>query len=324
MKRRVPAFVAGAACALFAGCAAPLENLDLEPRSGGSLSGAAADAARADQAGQEAEAVPALVARVAGREIGAGELLASLLGRQPDMVREHLELLVSERLADLEAQRLGLQLDYDEFERRCDDVLAELESGLPGGIELDAWIAGSLGLDPARFRQRLKGDVLRELVTERVVRSWTLTHEHARIRLITAAPGDGEALAARLAAGENFAAVARDASLGPAPELGGLVPFLPRAEGAPLSALAFRAEIGAVEGPFELAPGAGDVLLLVESRSDPLPENWERLGPEVEASLGDQPVTDEEFLFWQVSLEELYDVELTPFYDLVDEPLPRG
>ena len=250
--------------------------------------------------------------------------MSSLLGRQPDLVREHLELLVSQQLADLEAQRLGLQLDYDAYEQRCEDVLSELEAGLPRGIELDAWVAGSLGLDPARFRQRLKGDVLRELVTERVVRAWTLTHEHARIRLITAAPGDGPAIAARLAAGESFAAVARDASLGPAPELGGLVPFLPRAEGAPLSALAFRAELGVVEGPFQLAPGSGDVLLLVESRSDPLPESWERLGPTVELSLGEQPVTDEEFLFWQVSQEELYDVELTPFYRLVDEPLPRG
>ncbi|MHC4377704.1 MAG: hypothetical protein ACYS26_13970, partial [Planctomycetota bacterium] len=235
---RVRGVVLSATLGLGASCAAPLEDLDLQPRAGGQLAGAAADASRDAAQDANAEPKPALVARVAGREIGAGELLGSLLGRQPDLVREHLELLVSEQLADLEAQRLGLQLDYDAYEQRCDDVLAELEAGLPRGIELDAWIAGNLGLDPARFRQRLKGDVLRELVTERVVRAWTLTHEHARIRLITAAPGDGPAIAARLEAGEPFAAVAREASLGPAPELGGLVPFLPRAEGAPLSALA--------------------------------------------------------------------------------------
>jgi hypothetical protein len=324
MNARPFAILGVAALALAAACAAPLEDLDLQPREGGQLAEAVAQAKRGGSTGDAPEPKAALVARVAGRDVGAGDLLRSLLGRQPDMVREHLELLVSEQLADLEAQRLGLQLDYDAYDRRCDEVLAELEAGLPRGIELDAWIEGSLGLDPARFRQRLKGDVLRELVTERVVRSWTLTHEHARIRLITAAPGDGPAVAARLADGEPFAQVAREASLGPAPELGGLVPFLPRAEGAPLSALAFRAEIGAVEGPFELAPGSGDVLLMVESRSEPLPENWERLGPAVEASLAEQPVTDEEFLFWQVSLEELYDVELAPFYELVDEPLPRG
>ena len=232
-----------AALCFGSSCAAPLEDLDLQPRAGGPIAAGGAEAAREATPNLTAEPKPALVARVAGRELGAGELLSSLLGRQPDLVREHLELLVSQQLADLEAQRLGLQLDYDAYEQRCEDVLSELEAGLPRGIELDAWVAGSLGLDPARFRQRLKGDVLRELVTERVVRAWTLTHEHARIRLITAAPGDGPAIAARLAAGESFAAVARDASLGPAPELGGLVPFLPRAEGAPLSALAFRAEL---------------------------------------------------------------------------------
>lgn len=306
---------------LASSCAAPLEDLDLKPRV---TEAPLADPEGASAEGSDSNLNTTPIARVSGREITSGELLASLLGRQPDLVREHLELLVSERLADLEAQRLGLQLDYDAFEERCDAVLDELAAGLPGGADLDVWITNNLGLDPTRFRQRLRGDVLRELVTERVVRAWTLTHEHARVRLITAPTGAGGDLAERLAGGEAFAAVAREASLGPAPELGGLVPFLPRAEGAPLSALAFRATIGEVEGPFELAPGAGDVLLLVESRSAPLLEDWATLGPQVEDSLLGQPVTDEEFLFWQVSLEELYDVDLTPFYEVVDEPLPRG
>ena len=46
------------------------------------------------------------------------------------------------------------------------------------------------------------------------------------------------------------------------------------------------------------------------------------MGPVVEASLLQDPMVDEEFLYWRLAMERYYGIDMAPFYELVDEPGP--
>jgi hypothetical protein len=263
------------------------------------------------------------LALVGGRPIRASELLETWLQRDSPALKRSLNLLIGGRLAQLEATRLGLQLPPPLVAERFEAHLEEFRSSFLGeGENLDDFLREQLDLDPVRYRERLRADTVRELVTERVVRAHSLGNEHARVRiLVVAAPGEAEALLARLRDGADFAELAREHSLDRTGERGGLLPFVARSERAPLSRLAFATPLGEVGGPVEL--GGAQVLLLVEARPAPLAGDWSDLGVAVEDSLLSETVTDEEFLVWQLAMERRYGVDVRPFYDLVHEPFDQ-
>jgi len=142
-------------------------------------------------AGQEAAAVDLqasadpLMASVGGRPVYASDLLESLLQRDSGGLKRALNLLIGSRLAQIEADALGLRIPPSMVEQRLAEHLSEFESAyLRPGESLDEFVRYQLDLDPTRFRDRLKDDTVREIVTERVVRAWSLATEHARVRVI--------------------------------------------------------------------------------------------------------------------------------------------
>lgn len=265
-------------------------------------------------------AVDAVLAYAGGREVLASELLETWLQRDSPALKTTLNLLIGARLAQVEADRLGLAVPPALLAERSAQHRATFEASyLREGESLEQFIRQQLDLDPGRFLERLREDTLRELVTERVVRAHTLAGEHARVRLIVVADEQQlEAAQSALATGEEFAAVAERISLDATAERGGLVPYLARTERAPLARLAFRTPVGAVSEP--LALEGATVLLLVEARPEPRLGRWRDVGLAVEESLLDEPVSEEEFLVWQLAMEARHGVDLAPFHAYLNEP----
>lgn len=257
-----------------------------------------------------------ILARIGGREILTSDLLEGLLFHEGDLLRIELNLLIGSALAKLEAERLGLRLDAAVVDERASTNLGEfVRRNVPEGSSLEEFLKGRMGVEPELFRSRLRNNTVREIVTERVVRAHTLSNEFARVRILVADSEGAAEAESRFAAGEDFELLVRELSRDATAERGGLLPFLGRTERSPISNLAFRTPVGELGGPLEL--GGATILLKVEVRPEPLQGDWEALSDAVLASLAADRVGEEEFVFWQVSMERRYTVDLAPMRELL-------
>lgn len=262
----------------------------------------------------------AVVAVVGDRAIMASELLAGLRQRDARLLNFHLNLLVGERLAQIAAERIGVLLDDDLVDSRAAAAEAAFVAELDGA-PLEKVLRDELGVDPAAFRRRLSADARRELLTERVVRAWTLAQDTARVRILVASSAEVARATERFAAGESFAALASELSRDPTGAIGGLVPYVVRSERSRLARLAFRTEAGALGGPFELEDEGLELIVFVESFATGMDGVWSDVAPLVEASLLASEVSEEEYLQWQVAMEAAYFVDLGPISRLLGESL---
>lgn len=302
------------AAPLFVGCAAD----------GGGTSRTRPLAPRPAPATAERAEPKALLVRVGSRDIDAADLLAQWLQRDSPSLWNQLNLLIAGELARLEAERRKVEIDPLEVERRLAAHLGALRAlwleRYPGQ-SFDAVLRDRLQMDPQRFRQRLRDETARELVSERVVRLHTLTSRRVSLSVLAAKDADtAQALAERVRQGEDFAALAKAHSIDPSAERGGRLPDLTYNQDAPLVRRAFAARVGRVDGPFVL--GGRHVLLLVHGRLEARDGDWPEHGEEVLASLALDPVGESEFVAWQVEAERRWPVDVGPLLDLLGEPPP--
>jgi hypothetical protein len=262
----------------------------------------------------------ALVAYVGDRPIMASELLAGLRQRDARLLNFHLNLLVGERLAQIAAERIGVVLDDALVDARASAAEAAFVAELDGA-PLEQVLREELGVDPAAFRRRLADDARRELLTERVVRAWTLAQDTARVRILVATAPEVARATERFRAGESFAALASELSRDPTGANGGLVPFVVKSDRSRLARLAFRTEAGALGGPFELEDEGLELLVFVESFASGVSGPWSDVAALVEASLVASEVSEEEYLQWQVAMEAAHFVDLGPISRLLGEDL---
>ena len=259
-----------------------------------------------------------VLGRVGRLELTAADLISGLSHRQGDILRGEINRAIGERLARQEAARIGLRLDPQEVDRRSAAHLGQFaREVVPEGVELEDFVRQVMQRDPAAFRAAIGKDTLGEMVIERVVRAFTLGQEHARVRMLVADQPTVDAARQRLDAGEDFIALIGELSRDPSAKDGGLIPFLINAPQSPLANLVFLAPIGEVSGPLDSEDGR-TVLVRVEERPEPLVGDWPAVGSGVEESLSETPVSEGEFLFWQIEMENRYQVDLAALSDLLD------
>ncbi|MDP6369388.1 MAG: peptidylprolyl isomerase [Planctomycetota bacterium] len=266
----------------------------------------------------------ATIALVAGQAVGAGELIAFWFQRDPAGVREMLEQLALSRLVMAEASRLGMVLAPEPVEAAWRSSLAELDRRIAReapGTDTEDYIREFMGREPSTFREGLRQEILLEALASRVVRAWMLCEERSRVRVIvTKTEEDMDAVRTALAAGGDFAELARKHSQEESAADGGLLPPIVHSQTV-LSRLAFLTEVGEVGGP--VGEQGSLMLIRVEERPTPLEmdADWSVLGPAVEASLASNPVQDPEYWQWKEAIGRRYEVDFSPILDLVGEPV---
>ncbi len=279
-----------------------------------------AEAGPAPAPATAADAADPVVAHVAGRALRVSELLSQWMYSDSFAVREQLDNLAVGHLVVVEATRLGARLDPDlattAYERGVQAIEKEIQTKRPG-MSLDRYVDQVLGLDPIRYRERLRDDALRSLLGERVVRAWLLQNEHAFLRVIVVqSEAEIQAAQADLSAGKTFEEVARLRSKDASAKDGGRIAPIVRGD-TPIGRLAFATDPGSVGGP--VAENGAWLLARVEKRGGPVAGDWTKLGPAVEASLSDQGVDRLELEQWRKAMRERYEVDLKPFLRLVGE-----
>ncbi len=254
-----------------------------------------------------------LIGRVAGREVDAGELLALWMLREPETGREIVEQLVVSRLAEREAQRLGLTVSEEEIEVAFAESLARRDRDVREASDLeslDAYLQ-SRGIDTADYRARQRELTGRALLTERVVRAWSLCQERLTVRAILVRDEAAlEEVRSALDAGESFAAVAERLSVEASRTRGGVLPPIVRSD-LPISRLAFASRAGEVAGPLDAL--GGKLIITVEERLPARDETAPGLAQAVRDSLAEAAIEPYfEFDPWQQAMARRYEVDLKP------------
>ncbi|MEW6073297.1 MAG: hypothetical protein AB1726_11995, partial [Planctomycetota bacterium] len=281
----------------------------------------AAPAAPADPASAPVPAPPpedGVLGTVAGSPLSAADLLAEWYQVAPREVWLVVDKLVAVRLARAEGARLGIAVAAAEVEARAADEERKLAADVARerpGTTVERFVMEELGQDPARYAGALRCAAADQLLIERVVRTWVLSHENLGLRLVVVPAGDIETIQGMLAGGADFAEVARVHSIDDTAEEGGLVPYLVRQEGSPLTLLAFQTAAGEIGGP--LRAGEHELLFRVEAVRAPLAEDWEILRGPVLESLEAHPVADAEFVHWKLAMERQYPFDLRPLRALL-------
>jgi hypothetical protein len=266
-----------------------------------------------------------VVAHVDGQDVDVAELIAAWMHADSAGVRDMLERLVSSRIVENEAARLGVVIDEqvitDEFIRTVADMERELQLSQPG-MSLDDWITRGLGLEPAPYRARLVEDVRRRLLAERIVRVFVYSQEWAEARVIVVETrGEADAVITRLEAGEPFPRLANETSLDPSGKYGGTMPPILRNDSA-MARLAFGLEPGAVGGPIMEADRW--MVMQLDALHAPLEGDWPEIEEAIETSLTERPIEDPEYWMWKVEMNRQHPVDFEPLLKLIGEGTPGG
>ncbi len=263
-----------------------------------------------------------VVAVVAGKPIGATELLTQWLHRDSFEVFQQLNYIVASRLVMLEAARLSIAPDDAAIEKSYKAAVEEMEKDIQKkkpGVTLDKYVDTFLGLDPLRYRETLRANALRGWLASRCVRAWVLQSEHANVRLIALRSEDElKAAQADLAAGQSFEEVAKKRSADPSAKDGGRIPPVVKSA-SPMGKLAFNTPVGSVGGP-QYEQGAW-LLVKVDSRPEPLQGSWKDFAAQIEQSLAARAIDDIEYKQWETAMQARYAIDLTPILKLCGEPL---
>ena len=253
--------------------------------------------------------------------MGVSQLLAAWMYANSDEVSATLERLVTAQTVELESRRLGLKLApalVDEaYARSVEGIETEIRRNDPEwGLEEYARYA--LGIDPEGYKRGLRLHVERQLLGQRLVRGFVLTSERANVRvIITDDQPKIREVQELLAAGRPFDELARAHSVDPSAKKGGELPPLLRNQSA-ISRLAYLTGPGNVGGPIQETEGGRWMLLQVLSIDPPMDGTWAEIGPAVEESLAERTVQDAEYWQWKSAMTQRYEVDLDPFFALID------
>lgn len=261
----VPRALIAALCGVWAGCAAPhaaprrvaspvpaAPRVVVTPpvptwRSEGPAAGRASAAELLEPAARGDD----VVATVGGRELRKSDVYDRLVDGDPQTARLWLDLVVLDAVVADFAERLGVVVDAEEVEELARDAEAmlrtQVEVEFEGRRTFADYLGAEFGLDEAGYARLLRDDLLRSRYRGLVIRYLAQREERAEIRLIVH-PDEAvlDDARARVEAGADFAALARQLSEDATRSEGGKLGPFDRGFRHPVAQVAFELEPGQV------------------------------------------------------------------------------
>jgi len=277
------------------------------------------DAAQKPVNSDVAPPTPLSLGRVGDEGLPVGEFLRRLWLHDNSTARDVVEQMVFARMVLFEADRFGVQLAPAQVDAEVKTAIAGVEKRLAdkgSKLTFDEHVRRNLELDPKLYRLSMRNDAIVALLAERCVRAWALESGVCRVRVSEFREKSKlESARADLAAGKSFEEVANAYGLGEDEDAGLTAMPIVRAENQELSRVAFATEVGQIGGPIEQS-GAW-LLMRVDSRDDGRDVTWAADGKAIETSLDVEPVHNMEYVQWRAAMTRRYQLDLSPFLDLV-------
>jgi parvulin-like peptidyl-prolyl isomerase len=192
-----------------------------------------------------------VVARVGDREIRKSDVYDRMLDNDQPSARLWVELLVLDLVVEDFARQFGIALDDAEVEQLAAEqeslLRTQVEVEFDGGRRFEDYLAAEFGLGLEAFRRLMRVDVARTRYRGLVIRYLALREDRAEVRLIV--HPDPAVLAdvrAKVLAGADFAALARQFSEDGTRNDGGRLGPFGRSFRHPVAEVAFALEPGQV------------------------------------------------------------------------------
>jgi len=256
------------------------------------------------------------VAWVGERAVTERDLLEAMLFFYRREYYDALNQAVNGVVVDLEALRLGVEVDPRDVTRAAEDEMERLEREVlvefGGGVSVEAYVKDQYRRTIAEYRAHLLRVVRARLALERLVRFEQMRSDRVEIRKIVVDDrAKAEEIVAKLAAGADFAILAENESSAPSARDGGRLPPVPRGVLHPdLEAAAFSLEVGESSGVVETRDGGRSLYHVVKAvrrlpaRSGP----YATVREEIESGLEAAPLTAAEVAYWNEAMTRRYGI----------------
>lgn len=252
-------------------------------------------------------------------EVRASDVYRMLELAAPQVTSELLAQVVLATLTQIEASAEGVDAPAAEVERlvalekqRVLDQLA-VQGGTPD--DLPEFLRVQHGMTVEQYDGEVRRMVLAQLLADRVVRldQRRLERDELQVLLVEDAALAAE-IAAKLAEGASFAALAKQHSVHPTAQQGGFLPPFP--VGIPAALVDGRETLteDAVLGPAPITLEGRDLyrLLRLVRRLPARTEGWDVLRDEIEAEIAQRPVGSEELIIFEARMRDRYRVRRPP------------
>jgi len=270
-----------------------------------------------DDSGKEGDRVLAVVN---SEPIRASDLFQTFFLNDPLTTLQVLENEILFVLVRKEAARLGITVHARDVEAVLDKAIenerARFAAYVDEAIPLEQFVRGQLGMSFDEFLSVKRRTVVFNLLLDRCVRFTEITRKRIKLGLIVLDDLDeARKIHDKLQRGASFEVTAKDHSLHPSAEQGGMLPMLPVDEKHPFYPLvqgALDLEKGGLS-EVEATPYYGKTvyrIVRLYDVVDPLTGDYAALAPAVAGSLKEEPIDLPAIKFWQQSLLERYDVKL--------------
>lgn len=240
-----------------------------------------------------------------------GEVGRYIHVREPDVFARNLTRFIIERLTRKEARPLGVTVPkavlaretnrrMTEWERR---VRAASKARTGSEVEPALWLQRVADLSLAEFTEMMREAAEVELLQDRLVRYEQQVAPHIEVSILVARDkATGATVVQELAAGADFAALAKRHSRDPSGKEGGRIafPLLPAdIVDVKVREALFAAQPGDVVGPFPAGTLGMVQIYRLESRAPARPASYGDLEREIEHGLETRPVAMGEYTRWR-------------------------
>jgi len=263
----------------------------------------------------------AVLARVGGKDITAEDLAREFFKTNRDQAFATLNKLVVRQIVKEEAARLGLKVPDEylaaEKKRVLEDLNREALKSFGMGATPERYVEVFMKQPLADFLRQREADASERYLVSRVIRYHAIQTDRVELQLITLddEPTARE-VAQKLDQGADFGQLAVGYSKHPSGKSGGHMPPVSRGSLNPaVGDRAFALREGERTSILSVDDGLGrrqfeivKVVRRLPGRNVP----WAQVASEIEEGLKLEPVSQDEFIAWNLGLERLYGVWFDP------------
>lgn len=258
-----------------------------------------------------------VVARIGGEGVVKSDVYDYFyLFEQPGLLRA-MQQLVDERLVRQESERLGVRVDEAILEAAVDKQYGELETRVRvetgGRMNVASYLEEVRNLTVAEYRAHTRRVLQSELLLERLARLTLLHEDRAEARIFAVRDlVEAESFRDEVVAGADFYRLAKENSIHPSAQQGGLLPTIVRGLPDPIVASVFSLQPGEI-GEVERIELDGEPMYFFVQLLELIPAkdgDYASLEEELLRSLEKEPVAEHEYLYWRQRAGERYEIEL--------------
>ena len=260
-----------------------------------------------------------VVGQVGDEELRKSQVFDYMLKTFPDKVRAAIAVMISNRVLAAECEKHSITVAESEvsswYAGHSRMLRDQARAEMGGDDKFEEWMKLRFGQTSREYEKVARDRERAKRLLSRLVRYHEILEDRVRFRIISVVDRDlSRRLRKMLDEGADFATLAKSYSIHPSAEQGGLMhPVWRLALNPALDAAAFGLPVGAISPVVEARDDRGRAryqIVRVVERKKGRAVRYAEVEDEIASGLLERPLSQDEWLMWQVKVERLASIEL--------------